>query len=572
MTTWLGLILMVAAAWAQAPGDEAVELSGKVVDSATRQPVEGARVILVRMGIAGDGYGPGIYQVEPGTGLSDPGSSRMAMVTERDGGFRFNVKSPATVMLFVSAQGYVRTPLRFGRDQVEHVLKAGEPRADVVLAIDAEAGLYGRVIDIDTRRGVANLSVTPYSYTNNAGYRMFSFAGEAVKTDEQGRFEVKGLAPGEYYLQVKPDLQAAFKSPAPDETLKDVEKRGYSRAYYPGVATPEEASPVTVLPGAKMEGLDIRIAKQEMASIRGRIAGGVGLSSGEQLDMTLIEHRHGRDSRSYQRIASTKVTPGATFQLDHVPPGSYALSVMTPDKPATGRQRASVYLEITDEHADGVELNMMKGYLVTGRVLLGPAEGEVVGEQKPFQTEMNVSLSSARSMSYARDALNMVNKTDGTFSVPAVFPDEYRVYVARLPKGHKISEVRYNGSPGDWTRIEVKPGEERHVLEIVARPATSGIQVKVMDGTRPAEGAMVAVIREPVTESSLVYTAPPGTADSEGNATFTGLLAGKYRVAAFAKDAMWRDDAGLPSQIANAQQVVVGPNTQATVQIKVQGR
>lgn len=52
---------MAAAAWAQAPAEPVVELSGRVVDPATEQPVEGARLILVRMGVPGDRYGSDIY-------------------------------------------------------------------------------------------------------------------------------------------------------------------------------------------------------------------------------------------------------------------------------------------------------------------------------------------------------------------------------------------------------------------------------------------------------------------------------------------------------------------------------
>lgn len=79
---------MAAAAWAQAPADPLVELSGKVVDSATQQPVEGAWVILVRMGVAGDRNGSDIYKVEPGTGLSDPraaGGSGSRRIGKRGG-------------------------------------------------------------------------------------------------------------------------------------------------------------------------------------------------------------------------------------------------------------------------------------------------------------------------------------------------------------------------------------------------------------------------------------------------------------------------------------------------------
>ena len=44
------------------------------------------------------------------------------------------------------------------------------------------------------------------------------------------------------------------------------------------------------------------------------------------------------------------------------------------------------------------------------------------------------------------------------------------------------------------------------------------------------------------------------------------------RVAAFAKDVLWRDDPGLLATMANAQQVVVGPGAAANVEVRVRDK
>jgi protocatechuate 3,4-dioxygenase beta subunit len=563
---------MMLLAWPQAPPavEEATLVEGKVLDSASKQPVGGARVILVRTDQPNASYGGEIYKVEPGQGEPDSGTPRMAVLTGIDGVFRFRINAPATFMLFVDTPGYVRTPLRFGVGSSEYKLKPGEPLTNIVRMIDAEASLSGRVIDIDTREGVQGLAVTPYQYRSMTGYRMLVPAGSSATTGDDGRYEIKGLPPGDYYLQVRPVLKTAFRVPAADEPFQDVEKRGYTRVYYPDVVRIEEATPVTVLPAAKLGSIDIRIAKRRLAAIRGRVLGDADASRDGQVNVTLVELRHGRDSRSFQVIASSKVNVGARFELDNLPPGTYELSAMTPDRTAETRQRAVVYFEAEDRNIDALDLYMQKGFTLTGRVRLGPAEGEVPEEQKPIPSEsMRIALSSTKGMSYAREDPIPVNPQDGTFSIPGVFPDDCWVHVGGLPKGYKIAEVRYNNIPGDWMTFKVERGEERHLLEIVARPATSSVQVTVTDGSRPVAGAMVSLVREPVTETSLVYTARPATTDSEGRTTFADLLAGKYRVIAFPEGTLWRDDPGLASKIAHAQQVVLTPNNTSNIQIRV---
>jgi hypothetical protein len=307
-----------------------------------------------------------------------------------------------------------------------------------------------------------------------------------------------------------------------------------------------------------------------MASIRGRVSSDAGLPPGAKVDIALTELRHTRDSRTFSRVAQGEAAAGELFQLDNLPAGTYQLTASTPARPGETRLRAKLFLEVTDENLDALDLNVGPGLTLTGTVRLGPAEGDLPEKPEPLpETKMTASLLSTRSDgSFSFDS-DPVNRETGAFSIPHVLPDKFSVFAGPRPKGYKIAEVRYNNALAEWVTFEVDPAADRQHLEIILRPASSSIQVTVTDGNRPVAGAAVSVVREPITETSLQMTARPELTDSEGRAAFKDLLAGKYRVIAFPGDALWRDDSQLPAKVAAAQQVVLAPSAAATVQIRI---
>jgi hypothetical protein len=91
--------------WWQAA--ELTTVEGRVVDALTNQPVEKARVVLLRTDRP-NAYGMKTFEQPAGAWDADPSAVQMAVDTAPDGSFQFRVASPAKFRLFSSAKGDVR--------------------------------------------------------------------------------------------------------------------------------------------------------------------------------------------------------------------------------------------------------------------------------------------------------------------------------------------------------------------------------------------------------------------------------------------------------------------------------
>src|SRR5579862_2727642 len=171
---------------------------------------------------------------------------------------------------------------------------AGTETKGLELKMTPQGVITGRVADEDGDPiAGAQVSVARYGYSN--GHRqliqtggalsalasgaamspanalaMLTGGGSAGTSDDQGNFRIVNLAPGRYYVSANPQGASALlnlvQAPAgggPSEPISIT-------TYYPNSPDAQGAAPVDVAGGSEMSGINIRVRKQKVYSIRGK--------------------------------------------------------------------------------------------------------------------------------------------------------------------------------------------------------------------------------------------------------------------------------------------------------------
>jgi hypothetical protein len=523
-----------------------ITVEGRVVDAVTQQPVGEARVVLLR---DGQSYSFATWTT-PVTENPAADAPVISVRTNDLGVFRFEVNTPAKFRLFVSKDGYVRDS--------ESRFDLSEDRKDLQIRLMPEAVITGRVIDVETQKPVHGFIVAAHGYRDSTGGRVVLNAGVPGKTDEEGRYRVAGLPPGEYLLELRPPLDGSLKSPKPVEDFAADIRREYGRAWYPGSADQSEAAPIQLLAGADVSGIDFKAARRPMAALRGVVSAPPGTG---EIVLTLMSLRRQIGAISYSGVARGARKPGEGFEVENLAPGDYFLAAIGP---GAAEERHAHYhtIRVEDRNLDLGELPLRRGLDFTGRVTVVDADPPppLVGLVVSLSPPLRVGLGMGESQSE-------MNAAAGTFLIRNRQPETYMVRAGRLPKGFLVREVRYNGAPLVHGLFEPDPTSQRQELELILAPANSGLQVTVTDGARPLSKASVFLVQEPLTVAMPNrYRAYP--TDEEGRVTFPQLLPGKYRVAAYPAGAAWANDPLLDQRLSSAQEVNVDANTTATIQIR----
>jgi hypothetical protein len=328
----------------------------------------------------------------------------------------------------------------------------------------------------------------------------------------------------------------------------------------------EQAQTLILLPGAPLEGIDFKLARHKAAAIRGCVRSDLESDQLGDVRLGLMSIEVQGTTTSYGTAAADKtVRGGDCFRLEGLSPGSYCLiAVAASANPAETRQ-AFAFLDLDDQRMDNVDLNLMKGFPIHGKVRLD----ETLAADAPKDMRLKVSLSpQGRAFIEGEGEALEVSAADGSFTLPDVFPGSYRINVQGLPKGIAVGELRYNGARAGRNLMTTNPGAPDQRLEVVLLPATGSLSVTVEGGAKSADSQLVLL---PDVQGGLDLMWDPRAvkADSEGHGSFANLLAGKYRVFAFVPRATWRTDPAFVQQMIAAQDVEVSNGAAQIVEVKL---
>jgi protocatechuate 3,4-dioxygenase beta subunit len=166
--------------------------------------------------------------------------------TDGSGGFRFAGVQPGEYSLRFQKSGFEQLDQPGFGQPLFRVGMAGGLHSEVELT--PFAILHGRVLDPEGRPA-AHVTVT-------LGHH------EPAESDAEGLFELDDLHPGSYTLRASPKVQAAA-SPERAERTEIIP------TYYPSTASPAEAEPIQIRPGADLAGYDIHLRTSPVYHVRG---------------------------------------------------------------------------------------------------------------------------------------------------------------------------------------------------------------------------------------------------------------------------------------------------------------
>ncbi|MGC4054013.1 MAG: carboxypeptidase-like regulatory domain-containing protein [Paludibaculum sp.] len=549
-------------------GQDFAEISGQVIDSATKQPLAGARVVLVRMG-PGASYSMRTFEMELSPESPHPAAAGFAFLTGDQGLFRCKVTAPAEFMVFVSRPGYVKWGMSFETQRTLSIKPRVNPEP-LRIPLEGEGSITGRVVDADSGAPLAGLSVVALKWRVARGNRSLLSASEYATTAADGSYELKGIGAGEYKVQVDLPVRWKFSPGGSSEEFRDHREVAYGRTYYPGVEQREQAASVTLLPGASLGSIHIKLTKRRTACIRGRVFSAEGEEIAGEVPVMLGRVERQGSAMALQMIARTNVSLGSTFRLDGLPAGRYWLQSVPAKGSAPGRRAGYHFFDLDDSNLDNLELAITKGATMHGKATLHESvAGQYADVIKP-EAAPRLSLAYFDRMGNDDELAPVRWQSDGSFEIQGVMDGTYKLFAMNLPAGLALGEVRYNGHRQPRGYLTLNRSALDQKLELVLYPATASIRVSVTEGMHPAKDAQVVLLAEDYDPEDPQRDAKTAQADSDGHAAFSKLIAGKYWVLAFGPDAAWRSSPALRELARTAAKVVeVGTGASAGTDAKL---
>lgn len=350
------------------------------------------------------------------------------------------------------------------------------------------------------------------------GGKLYWFANRFAVTNDLGQYRIGNLVPGTYYVYIfKPDSgngSGIIAGPGkPDIRPIDT--------FYPQAADLESATPVTVVAGQDLTGINVIMRSRPTYHIRGKVADHLTAVPGR--GYALIAY--GADQQNRFRITSGVATMrrDQTFDIAGISPGSYIVQLFSGGIIGLGQEDVTV----ADADVNNIEMHFMPLASIRGQVVI---EGTPPARQPPASaTNGKVTLSEGEfSVAKTCDG-NADIEEDDTFSIDNVTPGRCNLYASSLPRTY-LKSVRFDDKEVLGEFVDITPGAHRMILTF----SYNGAQIDGKVLNLPSGHALGTVVLESEALTDVSTGAPLSLYQTSGYFRFAQYLApGRYRLYAF---------------------------------------
>jgi hypothetical protein len=247
------------------------------------------------------------------------------------------------------------------------------------------AAITGSIVD-EEGRPLPRVMVQAWMETTTPdGVRRQMGGGGMRATDDQGRFSLERIPPGDYVVAVVP-------SPA---MRGSAETTTYPVTYYPGVTSLQQAQKVTaVVPPTK----DITLALRRVKAfhVRGTVSSSTGRSTQGLQVQAAQRFGYGRMPRG-----TGVVGPDGRFDIGGLASGPYTLSARVSMNTDSSTDFVMKEIDVVSGDLDGVELALRSGGTINGRIVFEtpvsmPAPLDVSVMTAPAFTSQNLGMTTGQ--------------------------------------------------------------------------------------------------------------------------------------------------------------------------------
>ncbi len=489
-----------------------------------------------------------------------------SQVTGDEGRFEFRVKA-GKYALHGAKRGFISSDY----DQHEQfssaiVTGAGLDTESIVLKLAPSAVLSGKILD-ESGEPVRLARVTLWREDHATGVsRIARFREDSA--DDQGTYEFLPLDAGTYFLSVTATpwyaVHPATTSPEGVSVAPAVVDRSldvvYPTTYYAGATESEEATPIPLRGGDRLE-VDLHLAPVPALHVIFRSPqDGSQQDGGNAYSMPLLQKRV-FDSFDRPRAQENAhiIAPGV-YELT-IAPGKYTMRVWGPAQ----NNRVSD-IDITQDHQ---EVETSNGEALSNI----SASVHILGEEAIPKNLYVIMREGPRRGGRGGPAGQVDAK--GNLQLPNVSPGTYELWAGSQNNDYAVVRIASEGQEVAGHTLKVAAGGSLS-LSLTLAAGTGRVEGFAKRDGKSVAGAMVVLIpKHPETNLELFRR---DQSDMDGSFLLRGVIPGTYTVIAIADgwDLDW-SRAGVPAKYAVQGQTIVVPGLgNHTIQlpeaVEVQGK